>query len=181
MRALTPRLLFTGLLFGAMVGCAVRSQPVTVDVGIHRVSFIVPEGFSANSYLRTLVAEGAAARLDHPHIVPVYELGSHEGLYYYTMELIEGGNIDEMPAEERRKDDVMTFEISKTAAGGLDVQTGFRVANVKIVGETLGFSHVGNPIEHIELTLSESDSWMSGTLETGSGPFKRWRLTADRR
>ena len=46
MRALTPRLLFTGLLFGAMVGCAVRSQPVTVDVGIHRVSFIVPEGFT---------------------------------------------------------------------------------------------------------------------------------------
>jgi hypothetical protein len=103
------------------------------------------------------------------------------GTWSITMELIEGGTIDEMPAEERRKEDVMTFEISKTAAGGLDVQTGFRVANVKIVGETLNFSHVGNPIEHIELTLSESDSWMSGTLETGSGPFKRWRLTADRR
>src|SRR5262249_12208395 len=43
---------------------------------------------------RFLAEAAAIAGLQHPNIVQVYEVGAHEDLPYFSMEIVDGGNLE---------------------------------------------------------------------------------------
>jgi WD40 repeat protein/tRNA A-37 threonylcarbamoyl transferase component Bud32 len=54
---------------------------------------------SPSEVVRFRTEAEAAANLDHPNIVPVIEVGEHEGRHYYSMKFVPGQNLAQRMAE----------------------------------------------------------------------------------
>jgi serine/threonine-protein kinase len=67
--------------------------------------------------LRFHIEAEAAASLDHPAIVPIYEIGEHEGQSYFSMKLIEGGTLKEHLKELKENPTAIAAFMAKVARG----------------------------------------------------------------
>ena len=55
----------------------------------------------------------AAAGLQHPHVVGVYDRGGHEGTYYIAMELLEGRTLKDIVIAEAPLDQLRVIELGR--------------------------------------------------------------------
>ena len=75
------------------------------DVQLDRkvaLKVIRPEAFSTRVRQRMLREAQALAKLSHPNVVQVYEVGEHDGQLFVAMEFIDGANLRAWLEEDAR-------------------------------------------------------------------------------
>jgi serine/threonine protein kinase len=114
------------------LGVVYRARQVSVD-RIVALKLIMSEGSASDANVRRFYQDTmAVAALDHPGIVPVFDVGQHEGQHFVSMGYIEGETLSK-----------------KKAGGGLGLREGVEV--IRQVAETIAFAH-SKGVAHRNLT-----------------------------
>src|SRR5580765_2738609 len=75
-------------------GVVYRARQKTLNRVVALKCIPVGDFTSSERVKRFRVEAEAAARLEHPGIVRVFEVGTRDGFCYYSMQLMEGGRLD---------------------------------------------------------------------------------------
>jgi WD40 repeat protein len=96
------------------MGVVYRARQVSLNRPVALKMILAGELATADQVRRFRAEAEAAANLDHPSIVPIYEVGEHQGQQYFSMKLIDGESLS--AGDRRRMDARATARLLATVA-----------------------------------------------------------------
>ena len=102
------------------MGIVFRALETALDREVALKVLAIDPVFDPDAFARFEREAKLAARLDHPNIVPIFTVGSHESVAYYTMRLVRGGSLEDTIESRRALDLAQIFGVLRDVAAALD-------------------------------------------------------------
>ena len=102
------------------MGVVYRATDLSLDRPV-ALKLIAPELAEDERFRERFLREPRlAASLDHPHVIPIYEAGEHDGQLYLAMRFVEGSDLKRMLEREGKLPPERTLAILAQVADALD-------------------------------------------------------------
>jgi serine/threonine-protein kinase len=132
---------------------------------------LAPELSSDDNFRERFLREAQmAAAIDHPNVVPIYDMGMHEGSLYIVMRYVSGGDLKALLATTGPLDAEQALALLRPIALALDAAHAHELVHRDVKpGNILIQRALGGEIEHVYLTdfgIAKSSS-ISGLTRAG--------------
>lgn len=119
------------------MGVVFRARQLSLN-RIVALKFIHPGRLNSPEAVRRFEIEAeAAASLDHPNIIPIYEIGEHHGQHFFSMRLVEGGTL----AERIANSELLRIPNDKRGSAGLAFDIRQSAIIISKVARTVHYAH----------------------------------------
>lgn len=102
------------------MGIVYRAHEVSLDRDVALKVLAFDPILNPDAYARFEREAKLAARLDHPHIVPIFSVGQRSGVAFYTMRMVKGGSVEQIVTPGVGLDIGQALSILRDVAAALD-------------------------------------------------------------
>jgi serine/threonine protein kinase len=114
----------------------------------------------------------AAAGVDHPHIVPVFEAGEADGVLFIAMRYVEHGDVRSLLDAEGRLDPSRACEITAQVAAALDTAHAYGLVHRDVKPGNILLGRASNNADHVYLSdFGLSKHSLAPSTLTSTGQF----------
>ena len=123
--AIGPGMIFAGYRVEELVGRGGMGVVYrATDLSLERpvaIKLVAPELAEDERFRERFLREPRlAASLDHPHVIPIYEAGEHDGQLYLAMRFVEGSDLRTILEREEKLSPERTLAVLAQVADALD-------------------------------------------------------------
>jgi serine/threonine protein kinase len=163
------------------MGIVFRAKEVALDRDVALKILALDPVLAPDAYTRFEREAKLAARLDHPHIVPIFAVGQRQNIAFYTMRLVRGGSLEDLIGAGKQLTLEHVVKLLREVAAALDHAHRQGVVHRDIKPANVMLSETGHAMVAdfgIAKALSASEAGTTGTGIIGSPGYmspEQWR------